>query len=87
MFVKSILAIAGLAGFAIAGAMPASVCASHQQVVCSGNGNGGLLTLGNVLPGALGTSCSGGDVYCCDTSDINQVRRVPEGSRAKKKTN
>ncbi|KAF7718673.1 Uncharacterized protein PECH_001451 [Penicillium ucsense] len=76
MFAKSILATVSLAGLALAGATPKAVCASNQQVVCSGNGNGGLITLGNVLPGALGDSCSGGDVYCCDSSAINQVGLV-----------
>ncbi|KAJ5111224.1 hypothetical protein N7532_001759 [Penicillium argentinense] len=42
------------------------ICKSGQSVVCSKNGNGGLLTLGNIATGALGSSCSGGDVYCCD---------------------
>lgn len=46
-----------------------TVCESHQSVVCSGNG-GGLVTLGNLLNGLLGESCSGGDVYCCSNSDI-----------------
>lgn len=47
-----------------------TVCESHQSVVCSGNGDGGLITLGNLLNGLLGESCSGGDVYCCSNSDI-----------------
>ncbi|KAJ5950041.1 hypothetical protein N7454_001625 [Penicillium verhagenii] len=47
-----------------------SSCKSDQQVVCKDNGNGGILTLGNVAPGALGVDCSGGDVYCCDSSDV-----------------
>ncbi|KAJ5358409.1 uncharacterized protein N7496_010822 [Penicillium cataractarum] len=67
MFVKSILVTLGLSALAIAGSTAAS-CSSDQQVVCKDNGNGGLLTLGNVLPGGLGVSCSGGDVYCCDKS-------------------
>ncbi|KAJ5668971.1 hypothetical protein N7462_010041 [Penicillium macrosclerotiorum] len=45
-------------------------CKSGQTVVCKDNGNGGLITLGNVAPGALGVSCSGGDVYCCDDKDV-----------------
>ncbi|KAJ5240284.1 hypothetical protein N7468_004903 [Penicillium chermesinum] len=45
------------------------VCKSGQSVVCAG-GNGGLLTLGNVATGALGDSCSGGDVYCCEDKDL-----------------
>ncbi|KAJ5975369.1 hypothetical protein N7481_009076 [Penicillium waksmanii] len=68
--------------FATALAMPTSegnddsgktVCESHQSVVCDKNGNGGLLSLGNLLNGLLGESCSGGDVYCCSQSDIEQV--------------
>jgi hypothetical protein len=50
-----------------------TVCDSHQTVVCSNNGNGGLLSLGNLLTGLLGESCSGGDVYCCSQSDVEQV--------------
>ncbi|KAJ5116535.1 hypothetical protein N7456_000883 [Penicillium angulare] len=49
-----------------------TVCDSHETVVCSGNGNGGLLSLGNLLNGLLGESCSGGDVYCCKQSDVEQ---------------
>ncbi|KAJ5116536.1 hypothetical protein N7456_000884 [Penicillium angulare] len=45
-------------------------CSSGQSVVCKDNGNGGILTLGNVAPGALGVDCSGGDVYCCDDKDV-----------------
>ncbi|KAJ5267739.1 hypothetical protein N7478_010547 [Penicillium angulare] len=47
-----------------------TICASDQCVVCSGNGQGGLLSLGNIAPGALGDSCSGGDVYCCDNQAV-----------------
>ena len=74
MFVKSILATLGLAALAMAGSTGPASCSSDQKVVCKGNGNGGLLTLGNVLPGALGVDCSGGDVYCCDKSAVDQVR-------------
>ncbi|KAJ5741229.1 hypothetical protein N7533_009937 [Penicillium manginii] len=52
------------------------MCASNETIVCTGNGGSGLITLGNVLPGALGESCAAGDVYCCDhdaTSDGNLV--------------
>ncbi|KAJ5358410.1 uncharacterized protein N7496_010823 [Penicillium cataractarum] len=49
-----------------------TVCESHQTVVCSDNGNGGLLSLGNLLAGLLGESCSGGDVYCCSQKDVEQ---------------
>jgi len=51
-----------------------NVCQSHQTVVCQGQGNGGLLSLGNILPGALGQNCAGGDVYCCSHDDVKQVR-------------
>ncbi|KAJ5873475.1 uncharacterized protein N7473_013348 [Penicillium subrubescens] len=54
-------------------AVAETVCESHQTVVCSGNGNGGLLSLGNLLSGLLGESCSGGDVYCCSQKDVEQV--------------
>lgn len=49
------------------------VCKSDQTVVCKGNGNGGLLSLGNIAPGLLGEKCSGGNVYCCSTEDVKQV--------------
>jgi hypothetical protein len=83
---KYILAISALAMTAIA--MPTvdghkksddsdddsrPICESHQTVVCSDNGNGGLLSLGNLLSGLLGESCSGGDVYCCSSDDVAQV--------------
>jgi hypothetical protein len=71
MFVKSILATLGLVALAMAGSAP-KICSSKQQVVCKDNG-GGLLTLGNVLPGALGVDCSGGDVYCCDKGTVEDV--------------
>lgn len=54
-------------------AVAETVCESHQTVVCSGNGNGGLLSLGNLLSGLLGESCSGGGVYCCSQKDVDQV--------------
>jgi hypothetical protein len=71
MFVKSILATLGLVALAMAGGGD-KVCASDQQVVCKDNGSG-LLTLGNILPGALGVDCSGGDVYCCDKGAVEDV--------------
>ncbi|KAJ5165781.1 hypothetical protein N7492_006077 [Penicillium capsulatum] len=46
-------------------------CKSDQTVVCKNNGNGGLLTLGNIANGAAGVDCSGGDVYCCDDKDVS----------------
>jgi hypothetical protein len=49
------------------------VCSSEQTVVCQKQGNGGLITLGNVLPGALGVNCAGGDVYCCSDGDVQEV--------------
>lgn len=48
-------------------------CNNDQTVVCNGNGDGGLLSLGNILPGLLGQSCSGGNVYCCSTEAVKQV--------------
>jgi hypothetical protein len=50
-----------------------NVCASHQEVVCQGQGNSGLITLGNALPRALAENCAAGDVYCCSHDDIQQV--------------
>ncbi|CAI7604440.1 hypothetical protein N7533_008809 [Penicillium manginii] len=68
---KFILVALTLAATAIATSSgEGKVCKSGQSVVCSDNGNGGLLTLGNVAPGALGESCAGGDVYCCDDKDV-----------------
>ncbi|KAJ5698686.1 hypothetical protein N7462_000691 [Penicillium macrosclerotiorum] len=54
----------------------ATACASGQVVVCKGNGNGGLITLGNVAPGLLGVACSGGDFYCCSQKDVQQIGLV-----------
>ena len=50
-----------------------TTCASNQVVVCQGNGNAGLVSLGNIAPGLLGDNCSGGDVYCCSEDDVDQV--------------
>jgi hypothetical protein len=50
-----------------------NVCASKQTVVCYSQGNGGLIALGNVLPGALGENCTASDVYCCSSDDVQQV--------------
>ncbi|KAJ5883875.1 uncharacterized protein N7473_010761 [Penicillium subrubescens] len=52
-----------------------NVCASKQTVVCKSQGDGGLIALGNVLPGALGQNCAAGDVYCCSYDDVQQVAR------------
>ncbi|KAJ5938035.1 hypothetical protein N7454_004377 [Penicillium verhagenii] len=49
-----------------------STCKSDQVVVCQGNGNAGLISLGNIASGLLGESCSGGDVYCCSEKDVEQ---------------
>lgn len=79
-YITAILALAATA-FALPGGHgghqeneAGNVCASKQTVVCSGQGNGGLITLGNVLPGALGENCAAGDVYCCSHDDVKQVR-------------
>jgi hypothetical protein len=50
-----------------------TLCLSKQTVVCEGNGDGKLISLGNIASGALGDSCSGGDVYCCSEEDVNEV--------------
>lgn len=64
-----------LATTAIAASVARSTtCESNQVVICSGNGNGGLVSLGNIASGLLGESCSGGDVYCCSEEDVKQVR-------------
>ncbi|KAJ5930869.1 hypothetical protein N7466_006362 [Penicillium verhagenii] len=74
---KFIFATLALAATALAattgdkgGSTTGSTCKSDQQVVCKDNGNGGILTLGNIAPGALGVDCSGGDVYCCNSDDV-----------------
>ncbi|KAJ5537816.1 hypothetical protein N7451_007123 [Penicillium sp. IBT 35674x] len=69
-FILATLALAATALAAATGGKEGATCKSDQQVVCKDNGNGGILTLGNVLPGALGVDCSGGDVYCCSSSDV-----------------
>lgn len=51
-----------------------TTCESDQTVVCAANGNGGLLSLGNIASDVLGDNCSGGDVYCCSEEDVEQVR-------------
>ncbi|KAJ5683286.1 hypothetical protein N7462_006451 [Penicillium macrosclerotiorum] len=53
-----------------------TTCESNQVVVCKGNGNGGLFSLGNIAPGLLGDNCSGGDVYCCSEEDVEQIGLV-----------
>lgn len=50
-----------------------TTCESNQIVICKGNGNGGLFSLGNIASGLLGDNCSGGDVYCCSEEDVEQV--------------
>lgn len=71
---KFILATLALVAGVIAGSHPegssGKKCFSGQTVVCKDNGKGGLLSLGNIAPGALGVDCSGGDVYCCDDKDV-----------------
>ncbi|KAJ5175491.1 uncharacterized protein N7482_001368 [Penicillium canariense] len=47
-------------------------CENHETVVCKGNGEAGLLSLGNILTGLLGSSCSNGNFYCCTTEDVEQ---------------
>ncbi|KAJ5633103.1 hypothetical protein N7490_009442 [Penicillium lividum] len=49
-----------------------SVCDVDQTVVCKDNGNGSLISLGNIANGALGDSCSG-DVYCCNKSGNDET--------------
>lgn len=70
---KLSLASVSLATILITGsAAESTTCESNQIVICSGNGNGGLVSLGNIAPGLLGDNCSGGDVYCC-SEDVEQV--------------
>lgn len=76
---KFFIAALTLAATAIAGGS-GTTCSSGQRVVCKDNGNGGLLSLGNIAGGALGDSCSGGDVYCCSDKDIDEVRLSPTTS-------
>ncbi|KAJ5652655.1 hypothetical protein N7507_010081 [Penicillium longicatenatum] len=69
-FILATLALAATAFAATTGGKKGATCESDQQVVCKDNGNGGILTLGNVANGALGVDCSGGDAYCCSSSDV-----------------
>ncbi|KNG91217.1 hypothetical protein ANOM_000393 [Aspergillus nomiae NRRL 13137] len=48
------------------------ICASKDTVVCQEQGNGGLISLGNVSPGAVDENCASKDVYCCAKDDVNQ---------------
>lgn len=74
---KSYLAVLALAATVIAGnTKSGGTCNNGQVVVCKSNGNGGTLSLGNIAPGLLGQSCSGGNVYCCSEKDVKQVRSV-----------
>ncbi|KAJ5131850.1 hypothetical protein N7448_006008 [Penicillium atrosanguineum] len=71
---KSFFTSLALAAFAITGSLAKStMCESNQVVICKGNGNGGLISLGNIASGLLGDSCSGGDVYCCSQQDVEQI--------------
>ncbi|KAJ5738584.1 hypothetical protein N7493_001739 [Penicillium malachiteum] len=71
---KVILAFFTLAASALAVPLAErTTCSSNQVVVCSGNGDAGLISLGNIATGLLGESCSGGDVYCCSEDDVKQV--------------
>lgn len=69
-FTYLILASSASAAFI---ARTSSTCEGNEVVVCNGNGNGGLISLGNIATGLLGESCSGGDVYCCSEEDVDQV--------------
>lgn len=66
--------LAALAVMITSSLAKSTTCESNQIVVCKGNGNGGLLSLGNIAPGLLGDNCSGGDVYCCSEEDVEQVK-------------
>ncbi|KAJ5587584.1 uncharacterized protein N7459_003349 [Penicillium hispanicum] len=70
LFATTALAMPGSNGHS-ADKSDTPTCDSHQTVVCDG-GNGGLISLGNILTGLLGESCAGGDVYCCSESDVQQ---------------
>lgn len=76
---KFFIAVLALAATAIALGNPEgekTTCSGGSSVVCKGNGDAGFLSLGNVAPGALGESCSTGDVYCCSDKDIKDVRPI-----------
>lgn len=71
---KYVFTSLALAATVIAGAVDNSrTCDQNQVVVCRGNGNGGFVSLGNILRGLLGQSCSTGNVYCCSQEDVEQV--------------
>lgn len=71
LYFTSLTALAALVTAAVA---KSTTCENDQIVICKGNGNGGLLSLGNIAPGLLGENCSGGEVYCCSQDDVEQVQ-------------
>ncbi|CAI7597756.1 unnamed protein product [Penicillium pancosmium] len=70
LYFTSLTALAALVTAAVA---KSTTCENDQIVICKGNGNGGLLSLGNIAPGLLGENCSGGEVYCCSQDDVEQI--------------
>ncbi|KAJ5110221.1 hypothetical protein N7532_002866 [Penicillium argentinense] len=66
---RAIVTILALVAVAIAGNTKPNSGKGPNCFLLS-NGNGGLLSLGNVALDALNDSCSGGDVYGCDNKNV-----------------
>ncbi|KAJ5414688.1 hypothetical protein N7509_001315 [Penicillium cosmopolitanum] len=73
LYFTSLTALAVLVTAAVA---KSTTCENDEIVVCKGNGNAGLLSLGNIAPGLLGDNCSSGPVYCCSQDDVEQVQPI-----------
>ncbi|KAJ5201748.1 uncharacterized protein N7498_006411 [Penicillium cinerascens] len=72
---KYLLAYSALFAAVVAiptGDLGQKTCKSEETVVCKGDGEGGFLSLGNLLAGLLGENCSAGDIYCCETGKVQQ---------------
>lgn len=83
---KFYIAVLALAATVIASPLTeggrSSVCSKDDVVVCKGNGKSGLISLGQIAPGLLGQSCSGGDVYCCSKKDVKEVCFIESSLRS-----
>ncbi|KAJ5201747.1 uncharacterized protein N7498_006410 [Penicillium cinerascens] len=71
---KFFIAVLALAATAIAGRnMDSPTCEDGSSVVCKGNGDSGVISLGNVAAGAAGENCATGAIYCCSEQDIKDL--------------
>ncbi|KAJ5175490.1 uncharacterized protein N7482_001367 [Penicillium canariense] len=77
---KFIIATFALVATAIAappqvqGSGEEKACKNNETVVCKDNGSASLLSLGNIATGALGSSCSNGNFYCCSEDDVKDFK-------------